>query len=101
MLVCISSYRITQLYLRCITGKKDVMMDSQTQDILDYRGLKCPLPVLKARRALKQAQTGDIITIWADDPASPLDMAHFCSTEGHSLSDSEEDSYFIFEITKG
>ena len=76
-------------------------MDSQTQDILDYRGLKCPLPVLKARRALKQAQTGDIITIWADDPASPLDMAHFCSTEGHSLSNSEEDSYFIFEITKG
>jgi len=76
-------------------------MNAQTDDILDYRGLKCPLPVLKARRALKQAQSGDVITIWADDPASPLDMAHFCATEGHDLQEKQEQDYFIFQIAKG
>ena len=51
----------------------------------DYRGLKCPLPVLKARRALAQLSTGEVIEFLADDPASPLDMSHFCEAEGHQL----------------
>ncbi|MGB1528599.1 MAG: sulfurtransferase TusA family protein, partial [Candidatus Puniceispirillaceae bacterium] len=42
----------------------------------DYRGLKCPLPVLKARRALAQLSAGEVIEFLADDPASPLDMSH-------------------------
>ena len=49
----------------------------------DYRGLKCPLPVLKARRALAQLNSGEVIEFLADDPASPLDMSHFCEAEGH------------------
>ena len=69
---------------------------------LDYRGLKCPLPVLKARRALAQLAVGDTIQILADDPASPFDMSHFCEAEGHQLSHSEtQDSHFIYHIMKG
>ena len=68
----------------------------------DYRGLKCPLPVLKARRALAQSDVGVIVEFLADDPASPLDMSHFCEAEGHQLvrSDSVE-SYFVYHIIKG
>ena len=68
----------------------------------DYRGLKCPLPVLKARRVLSAYQTGEGVTILADDPAAPLDMKHFCDSEGHQLAASDEvDGYFSFMIIKG
>ena len=68
----------------------------------DYRGLKCPLPVLKARRALAQIAAGDGAEFLADDPASPLDMSHFCEAEGHDLARSDEvDGYFIYHIIKG
>lgn len=100
MLVCISSYRITQLYALSLSLKADKMTD-HIDDILDYRGLKCPLPVLKARRALKSLSAGDQIVIWADDPAAPLDMAHFCAVEGHVLAEDDDTSHFIFQITKG
>lgn len=69
---------------------------------LDYRGLKCPLPVLKARRALKEMDSGAILEIQADDPASPLDFAHFCEEAGHKLTTSQTQTPpFIFTITKG
>ena len=68
----------------------------------DYRGLKCPLPVLKARRALAQLNTGDTVEFLADDPASPLDISHFCEAEGHQLARSDTaDNYFIYHIVKG
>ena len=68
----------------------------------DYRGLKCPLPVLKARRALAQLASGDTVEILADDPASPLDMSHFCEAEGHQLTRADaESSYFVYHIIKG
>ena len=55
---------------------------------LDLTGLKCPLPVLKARRAVKamadQRETG-VIAVLADDPAAPLDFQHFCDTSGLAL----------------
>ena len=68
----------------------------------DYRGLKCPLPVLKARRALAELVAGDVVEILADDPASPLDMSHFCEAEGHQLARSDtQDGHFIYHIIKG
>lgn len=68
---------------------------------LDYRGLKCPLPVLKARRALKDMAAGAVLEIQADDPASPLDFAHFCEEAGHHLAVTQADlPPFIFSITK-
>jgi len=75
--------------------------EDKTSLLFDYRGLKCPLPVLKARRALSQLEAGAEITILADDPAAPLDMAHFCETEGHQLAASqEEDDFFRFVLIK-
>ena len=50
---------------------------------LDLTGLKCPLPVLKARRQIGQMASGAVLVILADDPAAPLDFDHFCHTGGH------------------
>jgi tRNA 2-thiouridine synthesizing protein A len=52
---------------------------------LDLKGLKCPLPVLKTRRALKEMAPGQVIEVIVDDPAAQLDFPHFCETTGHEL----------------
>ena len=67
----------------------------------DYTGLKCPLPVLKTRRALKELAEGDIALFMADDPAAPLDFEHFCETSGHLLKQvKQENDVFLFLIQK-
>ena len=73
---------------------------SPPQQSLDLRGLKCPLPVLKARRAIKAMASGSRVEIFADDPAASLDFAHFCETTGHRLITSEtgEDGVLRFII---
>jgi tRNA 2-thiouridine synthesizing protein A len=58
---------------------------------LDTKGLNCPLPVLKARRAMRDMQDGDILTVLATDPASYIDFRHFCDTTGHELLEACED----------
>ena len=71
------------------------------KQIFDFTGLKCPLPVLKARRALKSMATGQLAEITADDPAAPIDFQHFCETSGYMLEQqSEQDGLFTFLIRK-
>ena len=52
---------------------------------LDTIGLLCPLPVLKARKKLMSMKNGEVLLIIADDPASVIDVPHFCVESGHSL----------------
>lgn len=54
-------------------------------DILDLRGLKCPLPALFAKRALERASGGAQIEILTDDPLAPIDVPHMCRQEGFEL----------------
>ena len=46
---------------------------------LDVTGLKCPLPILRAKKALAQLQGGDVLTVLATDAGAPDDFAAFCS----------------------
>lgn len=59
--------------------------------LVDASGLKCPLPVLKARKAMKSLGDGARVRVISTDPASPLDFKHFCNTTGHQLLDITED----------
>jgi tRNA 2-thiouridine synthesizing protein A len=52
---------------------------------LDARGLLCPLPVLKARKALKAVPVGEVLTVLATDPGAAQDFIHFCETTGNQL----------------
>lgn len=69
--------------------------------LLDTRGLKCPLPVLKARKRLKSLATGDILNLLSDDPMAVVDVPHFCTEAGHRLvkhkTTSEGDDLFVIE----
>jgi tRNA 2-thiouridine synthesizing protein A len=70
-------------------------------DQLDAKGLTCPLPVLKARRAMKAMSTGDILEVEATDPGSMKDFAHFCATAGYRLmSSTQADGVYRFAIEK-
>lgn len=57
-------------------------MDSR---LLDARDLICPMPVLKARKALKSLAPGEVLEVHATDPAAPKDFQAFCAATGHRL----------------
>ena len=68
---------------------------------VDASGLKWPLPVVKARKALEGLAQGDKLRVISTDPASPLDFKHFCNSKGHSLLSMEENGdSFEFVIVK-
>lgn len=68
---------------------------------LDARGLICPMPVLKAKRALNDVPEGGVLKVLATDPGSVADMKSFCEMTGNRLvSSQQEDDVFIYLIEK-
>jgi tRNA 2-thiouridine synthesizing protein A len=60
-------------------------MDELAQVEIDLRGLKCPLPALMARRALRAALPGSTVRILADDPMAAVDVTHMCHQENYDV----------------
>jgi TusA-related sulfurtransferase len=57
----------------------------QAQRELDTRGLNCPLPILKAKKALAEMQAGDVLKVVATDPGSIRDFQAFARQTGNEL----------------
>jgi tRNA 2-thiouridine synthesizing protein A len=77
-------------------------MTFPARDLYDLRGLKCPLPVLKTRRRLKDLPSGYELAVETSDPLAGIDMPHFCNQEGHQLLRSEKtENGHRFLIRKG
>lgn len=70
--------------------------------LYDLRGLKCPLPVLKARRRLQRLGPGEDLIVTTTDPLAVLDITHMCNEDGHRLLETlkTEDGH-RFHIRKG
>ena len=69
--------------------------------VVDARGLSCPLPILKTKKALNEIASGQVLKIVATDPGSVKDMNAFSNQTGHSLlSADEEDRTFVFLLRK-
>jgi tRNA 2-thiouridine synthesizing protein A len=67
------------------------MIDAAPADAtLNATGLLCPLPVLKARRALKALAPGAVLEVLATDPGAVRDFEHFCRTTGCELLEATE-----------
>ena len=58
-------------------------MDVQKE--VDTRGLNCPLPILKAKKALAELQAGDLLKVLSTDPGSMRDFQAFARQTGHEL----------------
>ena len=68
---------------------------------LDARGLSCPLPILKTKKALNDLVSGQVLKIVATDPGSVKDMQAFSNQTGHALlSSSEENKTYVFYLKK-
>jgi tRNA 2-thiouridine synthesizing protein A len=70
--------------------------------VLDLRGLKCPLPALRTRKALRGLPAGAVITVECTDPLSAIDIPHLCNETGHALLGQDAaDGLYVFRIRKG
>ena len=63
----------------------------ETMRCVDARGLRCPLPVLRLRRAAEGAQPGDRLELLATDPAARRDVPAFCAEKGWVLESAQEE----------
>ena len=64
---------------------------------LDARGLNCPLPILKAKKALAEMASGEILRVMATDPGSVRDFQAFARQTGNNLvGQSENNNEFTF-----
>ncbi len=77
------------------------MDDIAVSHDLDARGLKCPLPVLRARKRLIAMGPGEVLRLHTSDVAAWVDVPHFCATAGHDLLASEDtDGGAVFLIRR-
>jgi tRNA 2-thiouridine synthesizing protein A len=64
---------------------------------VDARGLNCPLPILRAKKALADMTSGQILKVFATDPGSQRDFAAFAKQTGNELVETiTEDKTFVF-----
>jgi len=69
--------------------------------VLDATGLKCPMPVLRAKRAMRPLASGQVLRLLADDRAAAKDVPAFCEATGDELLSAEEDGeILVFRIRK-
>ena len=72
-----------------------------SETVLDARGLACPLPVLRANRALRRMAAGDRLRLLTTDHASVSDVRAFCRETGHELTGfSQEGGVYSFAIRR-
>ena len=78
----------------------DTLLDSEIMDYqkeLDARGLNCPLPILKAKKALAEMATGEVLRIIATDSGSVRDFQAFAKQTGNALvSHTQNGHEFVF-----
>jgi tRNA 2-thiouridine synthesizing protein A len=73
----------------------------QAPVVIDVRGLKCPLPVLKTAKRMQPHPGGTRFRVLATDPLAAIDFPNFCREEGHRLLGSAMDGETLtFEIEK-
>jgi tRNA 2-thiouridine synthesizing protein A len=74
---------------------------AMTEKTLNLRGLKCPLPALRTRKALSQSQPGDVLIVECTDPLAGIDIPNLLRQTGDKLEASQKDKKLLtFRIRK-
>jgi tRNA 2-thiouridine synthesizing protein A len=69
---------------------------------IDAKGLRCPMPIMKAAKAIKEMQTGQTLRVQATDPGSKKDFEGWAKNGGHTLLSVEVGSgVYTYTIRKG
>jgi len=73
----------------------------KVKETLDCKGLYCPMPIVKMKKALNGMAEGEIVKILATDPGSKRDFEAFCRKTGNKLlASSQEDGVFTYIVEK-
>lgn len=75
-------------------------MPTEADELLDARGLRCPLPVLKAEKRLAQLAPGAVLVVLATDPVAKIDIPLYCLQQGHACVQEDGEGAMRFVITK-
>ena len=70
-------------------------------EVIDARGLKCPLPVLKMEKAIAALPRGAHLLVLATDPMAKVDIPLFCKQNGHDCAVTADGDAIRFAIVKG
>jgi len=74
---------------------------SMTETTMNLRGLKCPLPALRTRKALSRLPAGDIIIVECTDPLAAIDIPNLINQTGDTIEDTQDaDGVLTFRIRK-
>ena len=86
----------------CLAGRGAPTQDrGMSETVLDVKGMTCPLPVLRANRALRSLEAGDRLRVLATDRVAVADFQAYCRETGHALvAMSEESGVYSFVIRK-
>jgi len=69
---------------------------------VDAKGLDCPMPLLKAKKAIEALESGQVLEILGTDEGSKIDLPGWCERVGHTfLGAKDEEKFFRFYIKKG
>ena len=80
----------------------DAPPDARPARVIDARGLRCPLPVIRLEAALRALPDGAVVTIRTDDPIAKLDVPHAARGGGHACVLVEEAAgSCVFAVTRG
>lgn len=72
-----------------------------TEKVLDLRGLRCPIPVLRAKKALRDVPVGGVLVLECTDPLTVIDVPNFVNQTGHTLrSQDKQDDLYVFKIVR-
>jgi tRNA 2-thiouridine synthesizing protein A len=78
-----------------------IMSDIKFDQLLDAKGMSCPLPILKTKKAVESLSKGQVLKVETTDPGSKNDMASWAKRTGNEILSVEEGSgAFIFFIKK-
>jgi len=71
------------------------------ETVLDLRGLRCPHPVLRAKKALRKVPIGGVLVLECTDPLTVIDVPHFVNQTGQVLQAQQQcDALYVFRIVK-
>ncbi|WP_374356879.1 sulfurtransferase TusA family protein [Chitinimonas sp.] len=78
------------------------MSAPEAQLSVDLSGLNCPLPILRAKKALADLPSGTVLHLICTDPGTPSDFEAFCRQTGHALAHHEvgADGKFLFWLKR-
>ncbi len=72
-----------------------------SETTLNLRGLKCPLPALRTRKALKRLAAGDLLVVECTDPLAEIDIPNLMRETGDAVEDTaRQDDVIVFRIRK-